>query len=104
MFKPDDKVRCLTHRSKQFTKDKIYEVKFYPSTHGNVIVKLDDKGSSTNGLLPQFFELVQDVSGLNIPPNYFVTGLSANCSHTWANYIGLTNTFNYCTKCDEKQK
>jgi hypothetical protein len=24
------------------------------------------------------------------------------CSHTWKPYIGLTETFSYCTKCDTK--
>ena len=24
------------------------------------------------------------------------------CSHTWKPYVGLTETFSYCTKCDTK--
>lgn len=27
-----------------------------------------------------------------------------SCTHEWKEYIGLTNRFDYCTKCDEKKK
>lgn len=27
-----------------------------------------------------------------------------SCNHTWKEYIGLTESFKYCTLCDEKEK
>jgi hypothetical protein len=26
------------------------------------------------------------------------------CSHTWKNYVGFTETYEYCTKCDMKRE
>lgn len=26
-----------------------------------------------------------------------------NCDHTWKSYTGLSETFDYCTKCDQKK-
>lgn len=26
------------------------------------------------------------------------------CKHTWQKYTGLTDIYNYCTRCDEKEK
>lgn len=33
-----------------------------------------------------------------------VSHIDQSCSHSWSVYTGLTDTFNYCTKCDEKRK
>lgn len=27
----------------------------------------------------------------------------SSCKHNWKNYLGFTESFKYCTKCDEKR-
>ena len=29
---------------------------------------------------------------------------SEKCQHEWVNYVGLTECFQYCKKCDEKRE
>lgn len=28
---------------------------------------------------------------------------TANCDHTWSQYLGMQESFTFCTKCDQKQ-
>lgn len=41
--------------------------------------------------------LKPDSFGMNLPQVSEIT-----CEHTFANYVGLTESYNYCTKCDKK--
>jgi hypothetical protein len=47
-------------------------------------------------------------SGGDSSPNldfYFSDGVNADfCVHEWANYEGFTDAFEYCVKCDVKNR
>lgn len=60
-FKAGDRVRCLESYSGQFTAGKEYVVAtdHFGREYESVKVKRDDGGSTENGWLPKFFELVE---------------------------------------------
>ena len=47
---------------------------------------------------------VSDFSTIKIPwEGETLTEKSTNCFHEWVEYVGFTNKFTYCVKCDKKQ-
>jgi hypothetical protein len=64
------KVRCLSSSATAFSVGKIYELKADfiqgKSLYNHFEILMDDRGSSTNGYHPQFFELVEE-SIINLP-------------------------------------
>lgn len=56
----------------------------------------DEVGPSRLGdALNDFFKEYDREADLNRP--------TQTCNHTWKAYVGLNETFDYCSKCDEKK-
>lgn len=60
----------------------------------NVGISLDD--SSRSGFVPNFDPNLVFTTAIN--------GYRTSCNHSWKEYLGLMERYNYCEKCDEKQK
>jgi len=37
-------------------------------------------------------------------PKVYAAPWDSGCAHTWKAYIGFNDSYNYCTKCDAKEK
>lgn len=72
----------------------------YQKNDYELIVKWDHSMSST------YSYLESDVRGMWEKIDQLPTGIIGGCQsnhHDWSTYVGFTDTFEFCKKCDEKR-
>ena len=92
MFKVGDRVECLVSTGYEFTKGMIYEVGRVEKGGDWLKIKMDDKGSTTNGWAAKYFKPVKESTIRTVTRREIVPGTYGNLE-VERHVMGLTVVF-----------